>query len=344
MCRLCSMRDVWEAVDDDGGDVRRVLVWVMVVAAAGATAAVFLATRTASASPLVFVAAAFPQLAFFGVALVSMAVVIAAIRGRLRLATAAGLVVLVVGAGLGIVLTAGRSAPSTTVPSASSSAGQLRILSWNTNQQDVSAEQLGALIKTEQANVVALPEYFTAVADGTLAGLAQEHDMQIIGTDSSSATLLISKHLGTYSLADQETTPAWAGFVATSDNPRAPALLVAHLQRPSLVDSSIWQSHVDWARQQCADRRNIVAVGDYNATLANLGGDQLGPCQDAASALGHESTGTWPSALQASLGAAIDHTFFGSGWEPVAFAVLDSQATRGSDHRPIVTVLNPNSS
>ena len=120
MCRLCSMRDVWEAVDDDGGDVRRVLVWVMVVAAAGATAAVFLATRTASASPLVFVAAAFPQLAFFGVALVSMAVVIAAIRGRLRLATAAGLVVLVVGAGLGIVLTAGRSAPSTTVPSASS--------------------------------------------------------------------------------------------------------------------------------------------------------------------------------------------------------------------------------
>ncbi|MBD8729506.1 endonuclease/exonuclease/phosphatase family protein [Frigoribacterium sp. CFBP 13707] len=343
MCRFCSMRGVWEAVDDDGGDVRRVLVWVMVVAAAGATAAVFLATRIASAAPLVFVAAAFPQLAFFGVALVSVAVVIAAIRSRLRLATAAGLVVLVVCAGLGIVLTAGRPAPSTTV-SASSMAGQLRILSWNTNQQDVSAEQLGALIKTEQANVVALPEYFTAVADGTLAGLAQEHDMQIIGTDSSSATLLISKHFGTYSLADQEATPAWAGFVATSDNPRAPALLVAHLQRPSLVDSSIWQSHADWARQQCAERRNIVAVGDFNATLANLGGDQLGPCRDAAAALGHESTGTWPSALPASLGAAIDHTFVGPGWEPAAFAVLDTQAARGSDHRPIVTVLNPKSS
>ena len=113
--------------------MRRVLVWVMVVTAAGATVAVFLATRVAFAAPLVFVAAAFPQLALFGVAFVSMAVVIAAISSRLRLAAAAGLVVLVVSAGLGIVLTTGRSAPSTTVPSASLSAGQLRILSWNTN-------------------------------------------------------------------------------------------------------------------------------------------------------------------------------------------------------------------
>ncbi|RPE78629.1 endonuclease/exonuclease/phosphatase family protein [Frondihabitans sp. PhB161] len=338
------MSAVCHALGDDGGSVRRVLAWVVVAVAAVVTGAVLVASRTGSTVPLLFVIAAFPQLALFGVALVSAAVLVLAARAHLRIVTAAGLFVLVVSAGLGIGSTADRQAPVRTAASTSTKAGQLRILSWNTNQQDVTAQHLGELMDSEQANVVALPEYFTGIAEGTLAELAQRHNMQIVGTDSSSATLLISNHLGSYSVVDQKGTPAWAGFVATSDDPAAPAMLVAHLQRPSLLDSSAWQDHLAWVKQECTDRRNIVAVGDFNATVANLDGNRLGHCQDAASSLGIQSTGTWPAALPASLGAAIDHTFVGADWEPVAFAVLDSQAAKGSDHRPIVAVVDPKGS
>lgn len=139
-----------------------------------------------------------PAACVFRVALVSAAVVVLVARAHLRIVTAAGLIVLMVSAGLGIGSTADRQAPATTAASASTKAGQLRILSWNTNQQDVTAQHLGELMDSEQANVVALPEYFTGIAEGTLAEPAQRHNMQIIGTDSSSATLLISNHLGSY--------------------------------------------------------------------------------------------------------------------------------------------------
>lgn len=217
--------------------------------------------------------------------------------------------------------------------------GSLRVLSWNTDQQDVSVRQLETLIGELRPDVVALPEYFPQVASGTLRDLAVEHGLQIVGTENSSATLLVSDRLGRYQVSDAGTTPAWAGFLARSTNRSAPTLLVAHLQRPSVMSASTWASHVGWVRRACAADSNLVAVGDFNGTNANL--RSAGPlaCRDAATTLGVNSTGTWPTGLPPRLGATIDHVMTSKNWKVRSYAVLGGREADGSDHRPIfVTV------
>lgn len=109
-----------------------------------------------------------------------------------------------------------------------------------------------------------------------------------------------------------------------------------------LIDGSeLWQQHIDWVKRSC-DSSNVIAAGDFNATLANLGSDRLGSCVDVNATLGQHESGTWPASLPSSLGAQIDRVLAGEDSLPTWFGVLEAPETRwaeASDHRPIFAIL-----
>ena len=212
--------------------------------------------------------------------------------------------------------------------------GELRILSWNTNQDDVDVSAIEALIEATEPDIVVLPEYFGPIAMTSFTELTD--DYAIVSAESSAATALIRHELGEYTV-DVDGVPPWAGFVAVPSASSSPRLVVAHLQAPSFTDVSLWNDHLEWAEGACSAHGDI-AIGDFNATLAHLGGPKLGECVDAAATLSASATGTWPAWLPPSLGAQIDHVFAGSEWTPTRFTVLGG--TSGSDHRPILVDLD----
>lgn len=290
---------------------------------------------------MVFFLRAFPQFSFLVAFLLALPGSILAAHRRSKLLSIVAAAVLIV-ASMGVAISvSGRSAVQSSVPAPA--AGQLRVLSWNTNQQDVSEEQVEDIVRLTSPSVVVLPEYFPQAAVRSLAGLAKARGMQVLGSESSSATLLVSNSLGRYRIAGSDSTPAWAGFLAEPDSGVGPSILAAHLQRPSLGSSSEWQRHAEWVRQACNSRPNLIAVGDFNADNGSLGNGSLGGCRDAAESLGIDSAATWPTFLPASLGATIDHVMSTGEWHAKSYSVVGNGATGGSDHRPIFAVLTKSS-
>jgi endonuclease/exonuclease/phosphatase (EEP) superfamily protein YafD len=320
---------------------RRVRGVVSVALAAGAAALVvaeLLMPRTSDGTvPVLHVLVAFRALVLTAVAVaaVVVALLVLVLRWR-RTVVAAAVVVAVLGVAVA-VLAADRTPTVDPAAVRASAAGSLRVLEWNTGQQDVDDRTIQALVAATDPDVVVLPEYFTTIARGTLAEIAERRHMQVLGSVSSSATLLVSRSLGTYRV-DDTGAPPWAGFVAVPSDPTSPRLVVTHLQRPGASSTALWREHVAWAGRAC--RGDSIAVGDFNASVDDLGATRrLGDCVDSAVALGEHPRGTWPTVLPAALGATIDHVFVGSGWRPVVSSVLAGEDHAGSDHRPVFAVL-----
>ncbi|MGB4780088.1 endonuclease/exonuclease/phosphatase family protein [Microbacterium sp.] len=312
--------------------------WGVGVAGVIALAAVILPLAgEAASSPLLFALAAFRALTLLAsmIVVAAIAVLLFLVRRRKAAAIVAMMVVLLAVPfflGLG-----GGTAPD--VPAAGSP-GELRILSWNTDQREVD-DDLMVLVEQTQPDIIALPEYFTTTAQGRLEAFAEKNDLSIYGWESSSATVLVADRLGTYRPRNDD-TPLWAGISLVPDDPDSPPLVVAHLQGPMLLGGNdLWREHIEWVRSRC-DAPNVIAVGDFNATVANLGADRLGSCIDVGSTLDQRASGTWPASLPAALGAQIDHVFAGSEWRASWFGVLEAPRTEWAeavDHRPIFAVL-----
>ena len=289
--------------------------------------------------PVLYLLVAFHSLFMVGVTAFTLLAVIVVAALRWRWVTIVIALIALVASVSVMVPSLNRSPRVEPARVASSGAGTLRVLEWNTGEQDVDTTVLQTLIKQTDPNIIVLPEYFTQLAKGTLADVAKQRDMQILGWNGSSATALISRSLGNYRV-NHSGTPPWAGFVAVPANPQSPRLVITHLQRPSLTSTSLWREHVEWAAAQC--QQGTIAVGDFNATAPNINpSTKLGKCSDSAAALGESPQGTWPTALPGSLGATIDHVFVGPGWKAAAFSVLDGLDEAGSDHRPTFAVVTP---
>lgn len=320
------------------GRVRGVVSVALAAGAAALVVAGLLLPRTSDGTVSVLhVLVAFRALALTAVAVaaVVVALVVLVLRWR-RTVVVAAVVVAVLG--IAVAVPAVDRTP-TMDPAAvpTSAAGSLRVLEWNTGQQDVDDRTIASLVTATDPDLVVLPEYFTTIARGTLAEIAHRRHMQVLGSVSSSATLLVSRSLGTYRV-DDTGAPPWAGFVAVPSDPTSPRLVVAHLQRPGVSSTALWREHVAWAGRAC--RVDSIAVGDFNASVEDLGATRrLGDCVDSAVALGEHPRGTWPAVLPAALGATIDHVFIGSGWRPVVSSVLAGEDRAGSDHRPVFAVL-----
>ncbi|AGW41802.1 DNA glycosylase [Leifsonia xyli subsp. cynodontis DSM 46306] len=135
---------------------------------------------------------------------------------------------------------------------------------------------------------------------------------------------------------DTSGVPPWAGFIARPEDRHLPTIVVAHLQRATFFDGADWRRDLQWAEEACSTA-STIAVGDFNATVENLPRQRLNACADAATSVGADGAGTWPTLLPAFLGARIDHVFLGSGWDTKSFQVLTGDSA--SDHRPIFATI-----
>lgn len=237
------------------------------------------------------------------------------------------------------------------------SEASVRVLTWNTAGEAVSAETIADAILTQEVDVVTLPETAESVGERIAVMLREQgrpmwvHHVQFgevpNGPQAWETTILVSPELGDYSVigssADgSSNTSSVPSAVVMPVNGTGPTIVAVHAVAPRVDAMERWQSDLSWIADQCP-AGDFILAGDFNATIdhmASLGvdGGDMGYCRDAASRTGTGATGTWPASFPALLGAPIDRIMASQNWEPTGSLVLDAA---GSDHRALVVQLDP---
>lgn len=233
----------------------------------------------------------------------------------------------------------------------------VRVLTWNTAGEAVSAESVADAILSQQADVVSLPETAESVGERIAIMLREQgrpmwvHHVQFgnvtNGPQAWETTILISPELGDYSVIGSSedgssNTSSVPSAVVMPVNGTGPTIVAVHAVAPRVEAMTRWQSDLQWIADQCP-AGDFILAGDFNATIdhmASLGvnGGDIGNCRDAATRTGTGATGTWPASYPEVLGAPIDHVMASANWEPTGSLVLDAA---GSDHRALVVQLDP---
>lgn len=235
--------------------------------------------------------------------------------------------------------------------------GSVRVLTWNTAGEAVSAETVADTILSQQVDVVSLPETAESVGERIAIMLREQgHPMWVHhvrfgdvanGPQAWETTILISPALGDYSVigssADgSSNTSSVPSAVAMPVSGDGPTIVAVHAVAPRVEAMTRWQSDLKWIADQCP-AGDFILAGDFNATIDHMaalgvdGGD-IGNCRDAATRTGTGATGTWPASYPELLGAPIDHVMASANWEPTGSLVLDAA---GSDHRALLVQLEP---
>ncbi len=290
--------------------------------------------------------------AFLGVAVVALLLLLAR---PLRGFAASVLIVALLGAGATGAVGLSRGFGGDTLPAATDTS--LRVLTWNTAGDVVSAEQIAQQILAQDADIVALPETTEAVGEQVAVMLREQghpmwvHHVQfqpdvVDGPKSWHTTVLVSPELGEYSVIESSedgsnNTGSVPSAVLMPVGGDGPTIVAVHAVAPRMEDMGQWSSDLRWIADQCPEG-DFVLAGDFNATVDHMsglgvdGGD-MGYCRDAASRTGNGYSGTWPSSLPALLGAPIDHVMASRNWTPTGSVVIDDAG--GSDHRALVVQL-----
>jgi len=233
----------------------------------------------------------------------------------------------------------------------------VRVLTWNTAGEAVSAETIADAILTQEVDVVTLPETAESVGERIAVMLRDQgrpmwvHHVQFGNVDNGpqawETTILISPDLGDYSvIASSEdgssNTGSVPSAVAMPVNGTGPTIVAVHAVAPRMEAMNGWQSDLGWIADQCP-QGDVILAGDFNATIdhmAGLGtdGGDMGYCRDAAALTGTGFTATWPAEYPELIGAPIDHVMASQNWDPTGSLVLDAS---GSDHRALVVQLEP---
>ncbi|MGM7697444.1 endonuclease/exonuclease/phosphatase family protein [Microbacterium sp. A84] len=233
----------------------------------------------------------------------------------------------------------------------------VRVLTWNTAGEAVSAETIADTILSQQVDVVTLPETAESVGERIAVMLREQgrpmwvHHVQFgdvtNGPQAWETTILISPELGDYSViassqdGSSNTSSVPSAVVMPVDG-TGPTIVAVHAVAPRVEDMAHWQSDLEWIADQCP-AGDFILAGDFNATIdhmATLGVDDgdMGYCRDAAMRTGTGFTATWPASFPELVGAPIDHVMASQNWEPTGSLVLDAS---GSDHRALVVQLDP---
>lgn len=219
--------------------------------------------------------------------------------------------------------------------------GDLVVLSWNTQGGATSSQEIAELALTVRADVITLPET-DAVAAGQIRAILAAHGLAVSSStvgDWIPTSVLISAELGSYRLdASRGSTPGLPSGVWLPDNDTSPPIVVAHPMPPLPGSMDEWRTGLDWVGEQCKTLGDgVVVAGDFNATVDHLGA--LPGCSDAGAVSSQSASGTWPSTAPQALASPIDHVLVGADWEVLEVRVIDTSGM-GSDHRPIVAVLD----
>lgn len=220
----------------------------------------------------------------------------------------------------------------------------LTAISWNAAgvHSGEVAERIFDNVTRYSADVVVLPETGWLAGENASAVLsAAGFENTVFAPDYTATSILLNTDLaekGRYEL--DTSSPPWAGLVIRPERPSAetPIIIGTHLQQPSPGNVTTWREHLAWVEGLCNESPYVIAVGDFNATLNNLGGDTVGACTDIAAQHRAGATSTWPSWLPSFLGVSIDRGLLGPAYSPEnsTFSVLDDVDTHGTDHRPIL--------
>lgn len=230
--------------------------------------------------------------------------------------------------------------------------GDLTVVAWNTQGGAASPESIARLALDTSADVVALPETDApAVAEAARLLAAEGREMAFdtaygeTGDSWIPTSVLIAAHLGEYRVdAAAGSTPAMPSGVWRPVDGSGPTIVAAHPHAPIPSRMGSWRAGLQWVADRC-DVPDVIVAGDMNATvdhLSGLGADGalVGGCQDAAIAAGAGAVGTWPVAAPAWIASPIDHVLVGSAWTVRGAEVITSYDDAGSDHRPVVAVLD----
>ncbi|WP_345751693.1 endonuclease/exonuclease/phosphatase family protein [Microbacterium rhizophilus] len=254
-----------------------------------------------------------------------------------------------VAAGLAVVLGAASLANGAVLLArggdASIPEGDLVVVAWNT-WGGASPESIVRLVLETDADIVSLPETGEETAGEVARLLAIEGKaMRVdttVGTDDVPhlpTSLLVASELGDYRIdAEAGSSPKMSSGLWLPVDGTGPAIAAAHLIPPLPDSIDEWRAGMQWVADRCEDSTVIVA-GDLNATLDHLS-SYTGGCRDAAREGNAAATGSWPAFAPAWLGSPIDHVLVGADWDVRGAAVLTSFDDAGSDHRPIVAVLD----
>jgi endonuclease/exonuclease/phosphatase (EEP) superfamily protein YafD len=282
--------------------------------------------------------AATVAIAAVGVLLLALAVMAPGVRrALLPLGVAA---VLAAAAGAPAVLTRGLVDERP----ARAAAGDLRILSWNTNGDLVRPSVIAALADREHADLVVLPEIITAERDRyTAAFRAAGLDLRPYPSDAREAVqavVFVAPRLGSYGPAVQHSPEPERSAALEPRHASLPRIVVIHALKPVPGRTGAWAADLRWVARRCASP-TAIAVGDFNATVDHFDGGRLGGCRDVAAERGAASVGTWPVALPVWAAMPIDHVLIGSAWTARSFTVLTAADASGARHRPILAVVRP---
>nr|WP_201469324.1 endonuclease/exonuclease/phosphatase family protein [Microbacterium hydrocarbonoxydans] len=275
----------------------------------------------------------------------------------LRGFAASVLIVALLGAGATGVIGMQRGFGTGALPAATDTS--VRVLSWNTAGDKVSAPQIAQQILDQGADIVALPETTEAVGEEIAVMLREQghpmwvHHVQfqpdvVDGPKSWHTTVLVSPDLGEYSVIESSedgsnNTGSVPSAVLMPVDGSGPTIVAVHAVAPRVEDMDQWSSDLRWIADQCP-AGDFLLAGDFNATvdhMAGLGveGGDMGYCRDVASRTGNGYSGTWPSSLPALLSTPIDHVMASPNWVPTGSVVIDDAG--GSDHRGLVVQLEP---
>ncbi|MGM1017652.1 MAG: endonuclease/exonuclease/phosphatase family protein [Actinomycetota bacterium] len=234
----------------------------------------------------------------------------------------------------------------------------VRVLTWNTAGEAVSAEEIAKAILEQDVDIVSLPETSESVGARIAVMLREQgHPMWVHhvnihpdipdGPQAWQTTILISPDLGDYSVIDSSSdgssnTGSVPSAVVMPVDGDGPTVVAVHAVAPRAQDMAQWRSDLRWVADQCPEG-NVILAGDFNSTIDHMaglgvGGGDMGLCQDVAIRTGTGMSGTWPASLPALLGAPIDHIMASQNWEPSGSLVLDA---KGSDHRGLIAQLEP---
>ena len=275
----------------------------------------------------------------------------------LRGFAASVLIIALLGAGATALIGVNRGFGRNTLPDATDTS--IRVLSWNTAGEVVSAETIAQEVVDSGADIVALPETTEAVGEEIAVMLRDQghpmwvHNVQfnpdvVDGPKSWQTTVLVAADLGQYSVIESSqdgssNTGSVPSVVLMPVDGSGPTIVAVHAVAPRREEMGQWRSDLQWIADQCPEGDFILA-GDFNATIDHMaplgvGGGDMGYCRDVASRTGNGLSGTWPSSLPELLSAPIDHVMASQNWTPTGSMIIADAS--GSDHRGLVVQLEP---
>lgn len=293
-------------------------------------------------------------------ALLAVAVValLLMISKSMRGFAASVLIIALLGAGATALIGVTRGFGGDTLPAATDSS--IRVLSWNTAGEAVTADTIARQILDSDADIVALPETTEAVGEQIAVMLREQgHPMWVHsvkfnpdvvdGPSSWQTTVLVSPDLGQYAVIESATD----GSSNTGQVPSVvlmplevgsgPTVVAVHAVAPRPEEMEQWRSDLRWIADQCP-QGDVILAGDFNATIdhmASLGvdGGDMGYCRDVATRTGNGFSGTWPSSLPELFSTPIDHVMASQNWTPTGSRIIADAG--GSDHRGLIVQLEP---